>query len=296
MAEHTPGKSDLLSEARVAIMGLGLMGGSLALAIKRRCSLLMGVDPDRSTRSLAQELGIFDQISADPADILPQSNLVILAAPVCTIIHLIQMLPRLHPGSAVVFDIGSTKGAITRAMDLLPPRFNPIGGHPICGKTSHSLANADPSMYLGSPFVLTPLPRTSEDTRALAEQLVSEIGSRPIWLSADIHDRWVAVTSHLPYLLANALISIPPDEAVGVIGPGFRSTTRLANSSAIMMMDILKTNRENILQSLSLYRDRLNSLEEILESGNDAALEQVLAHGLARHADLVGTNMMGETP
>jgi prephenate dehydrogenase len=296
MVEHTPGQSDRLSVARVAIMGLGLMGGSLALAIKGRCALLMGVEPDQSTRSLAQELAVFDQISADPTDILPQSDLVILAAPVRTIIHLIHVLPELHPGSAVVLDIGSTKGAITRAMDCLPPRFNPIGGHPICGKTSHTLANADPSIYLAAPFVLTPLQRTSEDTRTLVEQLVFEIGSRSIWLSAEDHDRWVAVTSHLPYLLANALISIPPDEAVGVIGPGFRSTTRLADSSTIMMLDILKTNRENILQSLSLYRDRLNSLEEILESGNDVALEQVLAHGLARHADLVGTNMMGETP
>jgi prephenate dehydrogenase len=285
-----------LSSTRVAILGLGLMGGSLALALKGKCSLLMGIDPDPSTLHLAQDLGIFDQLCAEPAEILPQSNLVILAAPVSTIVHLVNALPDLHPGTAVVLDIGSTKSEIVRALDTLPARFDPIGGHPMCGKTPQSLANADPAFFLGAIFALTPLPRTSENALALAEQLVFGIGSRPIRLSADIHDRWVATTSHLPYLLASALISITPHEAAGLSGPGFRSATRLANSSPDMMLDILKTNRENILKALGSYHNELKNLADILANGNEAELERVLTRAFNRHAELLGDDVSGEIP
>jgi prephenate dehydrogenase len=294
--EYPAGQPGQLPSIRVAIIGLGLMGGSLSLALKGRCALLMGIDPDHSTRALAQELGIFEHLSADPKDILPQSDLVILAAPVCTIIYLIHTLPDIHPGSAVVLDIGSTKREISEAMDALPARFDPIGGHPMCGKTSPSIANADPSIFLGATFALTPLPRTSQNAIALAEELVYAIGSRPLRLSADVHDRWVAASSHLPYLLASALVSITADEVAGLIGPGYRSTARLANSSPEMMLDILKTNRENILHVLRLYRDQLEILTDLLVDGSDSELERALVEAFTRHAELLGYHMRGETP
>ncbi|MBE0411772.1 MAG: prephenate dehydrogenase/arogenate dehydrogenase family protein, partial [Anaerolineales bacterium] len=257
-------------------------------ALKGHCALLMGSDPDQSARAFASELAIFDQLSADPGEILPQSDLVILATPVCTIIDLIHEFSNLHPGCAVVLDIGSTKSEITKAMGALPVRFDPIGGHPMCGKTSTSIANADPSIFLGATFALTPLPRTSQNAIALAEQLVYQIGSRPLRLPADLHDRWVAATSHLPYLLANALVSITSDDVVDLIGPGFRSATRLADSSPTMMLDILKTNRENILRVLSLYQSQLKRLAETLQGGSQDELHQVLDYGFTRYTELLG--------
>jgi prephenate dehydrogenase len=283
-----------LATTRVAILGLGLMGGSLALALNGKCSLLLGCDSDRSTLHLAQDLGIFDQLDVEPADVLPQSDLVILATHVSSIIQYLYALPDLHPGAAVVLDIGSTKTEIVRAMHALPGRFDPIGGHPMSGKTPQSLAHADPDLFLGATFALTPLSRTSKSALALAEQLVYGIGSRPIKLPADIHDRWVAASSHLPYLLANALISVTPHEVAGLIGPGFRSATRLASSSPKMMLDIIKTNRENILQALGLYQNQLEKLANILADGNEAELEQVLLHAYSHYKGLLGDDINGE--
>lgn len=268
-----------LQNARIAILGLGLMGGSLALALQGKCAALFGVDPDPAALSLAIEKGIVSRASADPTSVLPQAELVILAAPVRTIIEILNELPNLHSGEAVVLDLGSTKTQIVEAMSCLPPRFDPIGGHPMCGKETFSLANADPRLFEGAPFALTPLPRTSEKARNLAEELVCTIGARPLWLDAETHDRWVAATSHLPHLLSVALTLATPHEAAPLIGPGFRSMARLARSSPAMRLDILATNRENILEVLGRFRTQLDLLETCLTNDDYNTLWEMLVQG-----------------
>ncbi|MCA9977740.1 MAG: prephenate dehydrogenase/arogenate dehydrogenase family protein, partial [Anaerolineales bacterium] len=141
-----------LAQTRVAIVGLGLMGGSLALDLRGKCAAVYGVDPDPDTQMLARTRGIVAKISGDLADILPEADLVILAAPVRVIVKLVQSLPDAHPGTAVIMDIGSTKTDIVAAMAALPPRFDPIGGHPMCGREVSSLVNAYTGMYRGAPF------------------------------------------------------------------------------------------------------------------------------------------------
>jgi prephenate dehydrogenase len=278
---------DFLSNSRVAILGLGLMGGSLALKLRGRCAQLLGCDTDPTTLALARQQNLVDQVSDKPGDILPLSDLVILATPVRAILSLLDDLPGLHPGSAAVLDLGSTKVQIIERMQALPSRFDPLGGHPMCGKERGGLENADPNLYQSAPFALTPLPRTSLRLRRLAEQLVRLVGARPLWLEAETHDRWVAATSHVPYLVANALAAITPVETRPLVGPGLRSSTRLAPSGWSIMRDILETNRPNILAGLHRFRQQIEDLENRLETGDLAAVEQLTAQGARNYEALV---------
>jgi prephenate dehydrogenase len=278
---------DFLANSRVAILGLGLMGGSLALKLRGRCAQLLGCDTDPTTLALARQQNLVDQVSNKPGDILPLSDLVILATPVRAILSLLDDLPGLHPGSAAVLDLGSTKVQIIERMQALPSRFDPLGGHPMCGKERGGLENADPNLFQSAPFALTPLTRTSLRLRRLAEQLVRLVGARPLWLEAETHDRWVAATSHVPYLVANALAAITPVETRPLVGPGLRSSTRLAPSGWSMMRDILETNRPNILAGLHRFRQQIEDLENRLETGDLAAVEQLTAQGARNYEALV---------
>ena len=120
--------SERLSDCSVAIVGLGLMGGSLALALRGFCRELLGIDPDPATAALAQQMRLVDRFSPTPEPLLPEADIVILAAPVGVILDQIARLPQLHPGQALVLDLGSTKSEIMRAMQALPARFDPLGG------------------------------------------------------------------------------------------------------------------------------------------------------------------------
>lgn len=275
--------ADLL-HTRVAILGLGLMGGSLAMALRGRCQTLFGADPDPTTVRMASQRRIVDRATQDPAEILPQSDLVVLAAPVSAILDLILQLPDLHPGQAVVLDLGSTKAEITRALATLPERFDPLGGHPMCGKDKLSLTNADPDLFRGAVFTFTPLPRTTLRGRALAEQLARIIGAHPMWLDPQTHDRWTAATSHVPYLVAAALAGATPAEAAPLVGPGFRSTTRLAATPTSVTLGMLATNRAEILAFLGHFRQWLDALEGALNSQDWVVLKEFLDEAARRQA------------
>jgi prephenate dehydrogenase len=270
---------DFLSKAQVAILGLGLMGGSLALALHGRCRALVACDPDENTVSLAQKRQIVDRISPDPASILPESDVIVLAAPIHEILALIEKIPTWHPGGAIVLDLGSTKNRITQALEKMPARFDPIGGHPMCGKETGGLTQAQGDLFEGTTFAFTPLPRTSQRARALAEDLARATGSRTLWLDAATHDRWTAATSHLPYLVASALTLATPPEAAALTGPGFRSTTRVAATPSSIMLDVLATNRENLFKSLGRFREQLNRLEEQLKQEKSTELKASLDSG-----------------
>jgi prephenate dehydrogenase len=273
--------SDQLSASRTAIVGLGLMGGSLALALKGKCAALYGIDTDFGTLELAARLEIADRLSDDPAALLPKTDLVILAAPVRTILSLLRDLPALHPGPAVVLDVGSTKAEITEMMETLPTRFEVVGGHPMCGKEQASLAHADPGIFSSSVFAFTSLSRTTDRARSIAAQIAGAVGASPLWLDHHTHDKWTASTSHLPYLIASVLAAATPEEASPLVGPGFLSTTRLAASSTPMMLDILLTNRQNILEAARRFRQSFEFLEGLLDAGDEEALSSLLEQGSA---------------
>lgn len=278
-----------LLDLHVAIVGLGLMGGSLALALRGRVARLYGIDSDQETRTLALERDVVDEVESGGDTILPKAELIILATPICAILEMIEQLPDLHPGSPVVVDIGSTKGEVVEALGKLPERFDPLGGHPMCGKERLSLANADPAIFQGAAFAFTPLQRTSPRARVIAEQLATEVGSRPLWLDPITHDRWTAATSHLPYLIASALSLATPTEVAPLVGPGFRSTTRVAAQKPAMFLDIVKTNRVNLINGISQFRNELDAIQSCLEGGDFDELEVILSHSSAQQRELSGT-------
>ncbi|MDZ4158726.1 MAG: prephenate dehydrogenase dimerization domain-containing protein, partial [Anaerolineaceae bacterium] len=164
---------------------------------------------------------------------------------------------------------------------------DPIGGHPMCGRERSTLANADAALYHGAAFALLPLERTTLRARRLTESLVRAAGAIPVWLDPKTHDRLAAATSHAPYLLANILAAVTPSEAALLIGPGFRSSTRLAETPPGVMLDILATNRQNIIEQLQRCRLRLEEIEACLSSGDETGLAQMLGEGRARYLDLM---------
>jgi prephenate dehydrogenase len=261
-----------LDQAVVGIGGLGLMGGSLAMALSGRCRRMVGWEPDPQALALAREVGLLDEAQTDLAALTSSCDLIVLAAPVRSILACLEQLPNQHPGPAVVMDLGSTKGAIVRAMQQLPGRFDPIGGHPMCGKETSGLASAVPNLFQGAPFALTALDRTTPRAKSLAEQLVAAIGGVSLWIDAATHDRWVASTSHLPFLVAAALSLCTPEEVQPLVGPGFVSTSRLAASQSEMMGDILATNRSLVLSAVERFRKELAELERLLTHADDEQL------------------------
>jgi prephenate dehydrogenase len=276
-----------LQDAHIAIVGLGLMGGSLALALEGKCGALFGIDSDDATLQLALAKGIVDQADSDPVKLLHQVDLIILATPVPTIIDFLQRLPALSKSPCIVLDLGSTKKDILQAMSALPPNFDPVGGHPICGKERLGLEHAAANLYQDAPFVLTALERTTRRAMSAVEQIISIIGARIINMTAEEHDRILASTSHLPYLLSSALALATPTQYKALVGTGFKSTSRLAGTPSHMTMGILESNRENILQAIQAFHKSLNQIESALVHENYMQLEVILSQSRSSYQSLV---------
>jgi len=280
-----------LANCNVAIVGLGLMGGSLALALRGRCREIVGVSRSPETIAFALTHGLIDrEVTFEAAS---ACDLLVLAAPVRTILTQLGQLAtstRRSQPSTIVIDLGSTKTKIVSAMQALPPRFDPLGGHPMCGKESSGIAHAEAALYQGKTFVLAPLLRTSPRALALAYELIAVIGSVPLVLPAEQHDALVAVSSHLPYLAALTLMRaaqvLDDPQLWKVAASGFRDTSRLAASDVTMMLDILLTNRAAILNALALYREELDVLAALIDAADPDALRAALEPPQAKRSEL----------
>ncbi len=267
-------------EATVAILGLGLMGGSLAAALraKRSVGRVIGVARRAETIEEAVALGFIDEGTRDAATGIADADLVVLATPVQTTLTLLQELaPRFRAGS-VVSDVGSTKADVVAAMSSLPPGVHPIGGHPMCGKEAAGLSAAEPDLFEGKVYVLTPLERTPPEATQTMQSLAEAVGARCVIVDAARHDRLVAAISHLPYVVAACLVAAAedagPDPLIWELAAsGFRDTSRLAASETTMMRDILLTNHTNVLDLIDLFGRRLAEMRADLQDaarGNGA--------------------------
>jgi prephenate dehydrogenase len=276
-----------LSTSKIAIIGLGLMGGSLALGLKGKCAALYGCDPHLPTLELALSQHIVDYADSDPANLLAEVDLVILSAPVPAILTLLEQLPAYTSNPCIVMDMGSTKCLIVESMSRLPERFDPIGGHPICGKEKLSLANAERTLYYAAPFLLTPLERTSPRAISAANQIIEAIGAKAKTLDAIEHDRILAATSHLPFLISSALALATPQDVTPFVGPGFKSTSRLAGTSSSMMLGVLQSNRENVLNGLRGMQSQLTEIESALSSEDFVKLESILNEAQSKYHSFI---------
>lgn len=272
-----------LAEARITVIGLGLMGGSLAGALRGKCRQVLGVTRRSETLDMALAMGFIDHGTTDVVEGVREANAVILATPVRTIIRQIEELAPLLPPGCLLMDLGSTKRDIVAAMERLPSHVQPLGGHPMCGKEKSGLEVADPALYQGRTFILTPLPRTSPEALALGWAIAEAIGARPLVLDAWRQDYLVATLSHLPYLLACALVATADattssdPAAWEIVAGGFRDTSRVAASDVTMMVDILLTNRDEVVKALRVYQEQLHRLAQLVETGDEDELRAALS-------------------
>ena len=171
----------MLADKQITIAGFGLMGGSLALALRPHVAKITAVDPNPQTRAQAVEQGVADAAEADLAAALPDADLLILAAPARAIAATLARLPDLWPQGGLVMDVGSVKGPIVQAMDSLPERFQAIGGHPMCGREVSGLAAALPDLYQGKTFILSRTARTTPLIEQTALAVVTAVQARPLF-------------------------------------------------------------------------------------------------------------------
>jgi len=259
--------SDRLADQHVHIVGLGLMGGSLALALGGQVRCITAEDVLPGVLADAQARGVIDG-AGRAAD----ADLVVLAIPAHAITALLPDLA-LRPG-ALVLDLGSTKTRICEALDRLPAGVQAVGGHPMCGLAENGYAHAIPTVYRGARFVLCETVRTTPTARALAESLVRAVGAQPLWMDRAHHDRLTALSSHLPHLLSFALMRLAMEAADGdpalfeLAAGGFDGATRLARTDAAMITGMFSTNAESLRDAAARLREQLEVLEGLLEDEN----------------------------
>jgi len=271
-----------LCDAQVTVVGLGLMGGSLAGALRGKCRSVVGVARRSETVEQALAVGLIDRGTADLAQGVHQANVVVLATPVRVIMRQLPEVAPLLPQGCLLMDLGSTKSEILAEMERLPDHIQPLGGHPMCGKEVSGIEEADPTLFLGRTFILTPLARTSPEALALGRSLAEASGAYPLILEPQRQDQLIATLSHLPYLLACALVATadattsPDPAAWKIVAGGYRDTSRVAGSDVTMMMDILLTNRAEVLKALSAFKTQLHSLTRLVASGDEDEMRAAL--------------------
>ena len=271
-----------LQDCQVAIVGLGLMGGSLAGALKGQCRAVVGVARRAETVETASRMGLVDWGTTNIAEGVREAHVVILATPVRVIIRQLAEIASLLREGCLLMDLGSTKAQIAEKMARLPEHIQPLGGHPMCGKESSGIEVADPALYQGCTFILSPLERTSEAALSLGYELAEATGAHPLVLSGERQDFLVGTVSHLPYLLACALVATADattsadPAAWEIVAGGYRDTSRVAGSDVTMMLDILMTNRREVLKAVHAYQDQLSDLACLLEEGDEAELREML--------------------
>jgi prephenate dehydrogenase len=260
---------------KIGIIGLGLIGGSIALAAREiwPASLVIAVD-NKDVLETAMRLHAID-VAADDAVVLAEADLIILAAPVRQNLMLLETLDEHVRQPAVITDTGSTKRAIVEAARALPSRLTFIGGHPLGGAAASGLEHARPDLFKGRPWLFTPSGEAGGESLEKLVAFVRALGAEPRILDAAAHDRLLAFLSHLPQLTASALMHVVGD-AVGdagleFAGRGLVDTTRLASSPAEIWRDIANTNADEIRPALDTLIAILEDLRADLTNGERLA-------------------------
>jgi prephenate dehydrogenase len=257
---------------RLAIVGTGLIGASVALAAKRRADAphVTGFDPDPAALEAARARGAVDDPAASLPEALAEADLAVVAAPVAQLSAQVSAVLEAR-ADCTVTDVGSTKGAVCAAAGG-SPRF--VGGHPVCGSEAHGAEHASGELFDGATWFLTPLAETDPARYRLVHGFVSRLGAKPVAVDPRAHDRLVALTSHLPHALANLLVNqagagrIDGHEPLAAAGGSLRDMTRVAGANPRIWVDIFLDNAAELRESLVEHRRRIEQLESALESGD----------------------------
>ena len=278
---------------QIVVIGLGLIGGSLARDLRRRGHRVTACGRDAAKLLTAVELGIVDAVADDWAPALAVADVVVLGVPVGSLRELYARIRPHLPATAVVTDVGSTKGSVVRDVAAacggrLPAQFVP--GHPIAGTEQSGFAASLEGLFAGRTVVLTPTGDTDPAATARVAALWQEVGARVLELPPERHDAALALTSHLPQMLAYTLMEQFAEagdaQLAALVGSGFRGMTRLAGSDPVMWRDIALANRAQLSLALRRYMERLGELAAAIDAGDGTRLEQCFTAAQAAHRRL----------
>lgn len=285
---------------KLALIGVGMIGGSVAAALRRAGAIdrAVGFDADPKAARRGVELGVLDAVAASVEEAVREADLVVLAVPVGAMKEVMAAAAKALPAHAIVTDVGSTKlsvidaarAALGAAGSRSIRRFVP--GHPVAGRELPGVEHADAELFRGRLYICTPIGETDAQARASVESLWRRIGAQVVTMDPAEHDRVFAAVSHLPHLLAFALvarIASEPDgeRKLGFAGAGFRDFTRIAASSPAMWRDVCLANRVALAEELRGYRALLDELQRAVDAADAAALEatfDLASHTRRRHA------------
>lgn len=277
----------------LVIIGTGLIGGSFALALKRKGLVghITGVGRGRANLEQALHAGIIDSIAEQMATAIRSADLIFIAIPVGAMPAMFGELAEFLPAGAILTDAGSTKSdVIAAARVALSDKIGQfVPGHPIAGAETSGAGAAHAQLFEGKPLILTPLPENRQADVDLVTALWTACGARVACMSEQDHDRVFAAVSHLPHLAAFALMEelaerADADTFFSFAGSGFRDFTRIAGSHPEMWRDIALANRDALLSELDTYIDKLEAIRGMIEARDGQALEDLFARArLARH-------------
>ncbi|HKL22671.1 MAG TPA: prephenate dehydrogenase [Tichowtungia sp.] len=278
----------------IALIGTGLMGSSLGLALKKRGAdvAIHAYARRAETRERALEIGAADAVFDAPADAVSGADIAVLCVPIWSIAELAkEILPALKPGAAVT-DVGSTK---TDLLALMKEAFAGseavfIGSHPIAGSEKTGVDAGNPDLYEGRLAVVCPADDTPPDALAAVSNLWKSVGSEVIEMPAGQHDATLASTSHLPHMVAAALARSVSLDNADFCGTGFKDTTRVASGSADMWVDIIDTNRVALEAELDRFHDQLRRLIDILRKGDSADIRRWLEEAAQQRNHILSAN------
>lgn len=273
---------------QVAIVGVGLIGGSLGMVLRQQelAGSVVGIGRRVENLKTAVELGAIDRYVADPKDGVCDADLVVLATPVDTYErHLKDWANCLKPG-AIVTDVGSVKGALVeQAERLVPDGVRFVGAHPIAGKEKTGVASGSVTLFKGARCILTPTSHTDPQALQVIRDLWEAAGSIVICMDPFVHDRILGAVSHLPHVAAFALVNAlteirertaPDLDLCTHSGGGLRDTTRIAASSPEMWRDIFLWNRDNLVALIEVYERHLEELKRLIQAGDGPGIEKEL--------------------
>jgi prephenate dehydrogenase len=272
---------------QAAIIGVGLIGGSLGMILRRKglASSVVGVGRRIENLKTAVSLGAIDRYVVDAREGVKDADLVVLATPVDTYErHLNEWASCLKPG-AIVTDVGSVKGSLVEQSErLLPSGVHFVGAHPIAGKEKTGVAAGSDDLFSGRRCILTPTRQTNQQALEQVRSLWEEAGSIVLSMDPHLHDKILGAVSHLPHVAAFALIdaligirtAVPSLDLAGHSGGGLRDTTRIAASSPEMWRDIFLWNRENLVAFIEAYERSLGDLKQLIRAGDAAGIEKML--------------------
>jgi len=270
---------------KVAIVGTGLIGGSMALEMKKRrlARQIIGVSRHKSTLIWAKKRRIIDKGSQD-LSIIRDADLVVLATPVNTILKSAGIIAKLIRQDCIVTDVGSTKKEIVDKLSKIFPNY--IGSHPLAGSERRGIANIDMDMFKESLCVLTPTKDTSPRALKRIKSLWAQLGARVVLLNPGTHDKILSFVSHLPHAVAFTLIDAVPDKYLRFTANGLKDTTRIASSDSRLWADIFLSNRRNMLEAIESFQGKLSRIKSAISRKDEKALIAILKRAKGKKENL----------